>query len=80
MVREEEEDEEETGFYFRNQLGLETRMTLENFDRVKSKVILREEHIETAEVKLPEYSEESEDKNYFRSVKEFISLIRYVRL
>jgi len=75
----EVEETEEVGFYFRSSLGIEAKLTLENFDRVPSTVELTEAHKDTAIIELPDVTEPDENL-YFRSQKEFKSLIRYIRL
>lgn len=77
-IRDGEEDEEVSGFYFQNYLGVALRITLENHDVWKDQgVELNDEDEEASVLTFDEW--EDKDERQFRNLKELNNINKYVK-
>lgn len=50
-----EEQEQETGFCFRSFLGVQSKVTIEGFERVKEQINLEDDHFRVGELEIPAF-------------------------
>jgi hypothetical protein len=77
-TRQGEDDDEVSGFYFENYLGLSMRITLENFDGWKEQGIELSEDMTEASVITFQDWEEAGERN-FRNLKELHNINKHVK-